>query len=53
MLQQTLDSTETEVGGGDVQGCAMTKVIAGGVEHCVERRATDFCFFFHLLVHDT
>lgn len=35
MLQQTVDSTETEVGGGDVQGCAMIKVTARGVEHCV------------------
>lgn len=41
MLQQTLDSTETEVGGGDVQGCAVIKVTAGGVENCEERRATD------------
>lgn len=41
MLQQTLDSTETKVGGGDMQGCAMIKVTAGGVYHCVERKATD------------
>lgn len=41
MLEQTLDSTQAEVGGGNVQSCAMIKVTAGGVEHCVERRDTD------------
>lgn len=41
MLEQTLDSTQAEVGGGDVQGCAMMKVTAGGVEHCEERREID------------
>lgn len=38
VLQQTFDSTQTEVGGSDVQSCTIVEVAACGVQHCEEHR---------------
>lgn len=34
MLQQTFDSTQTEIGRSNVERCTVVEVTAGGVQHC-------------------